>query len=82
MSDAESPLLSVEGLEVRFGDHTPAVSGVDLSVMRGQTVAVVGESGSGKSTTAAAMLRPIVRLTAGCSGRSEVVASAMYPKTR
>jgi peptide/nickel transport system ATP-binding protein len=68
MSDAESPLLSVEGLEVRFGDHTPAVSGVDLSVMRGQTVAVVGESGSGKSTTAAAilgLLPPGGRITAG-----------------
>ncbi len=64
----ESPLLSVEGLEVRFGDHTRAVSGVDLSVMRGQTVAVVGESGSGKSTTAAAilgLLPPGGRITAG-----------------
>ncbi|WP_445163203.1 dipeptide ABC transporter ATP-binding protein [Mycobacterium sp. Dal123C01] len=68
MSTPESPLLSVEGLEVRFGDHTPAVSGVDLSVMRGQTVAVVGESGSGKSTTAAAilgLLPPGGRITAG-----------------
>ncbi|WAC92029.1 dipeptide ABC transporter ATP-binding protein [Mycobacterium sp. Aquia_213] len=68
MNPAESPLLSVEGLEVRFGDHPPAVSGVDLSVMRGQTVAVVGESGSGKSTTAAAvlgLLPPGGRITAG-----------------
>ncbi|BBY24164.1 dipeptide ABC transporter ATP-binding protein [Mycobacterium stomatepiae] len=63
-----TPLLKVEGLEVRFGDHAPAVSGVDLSVMRGQTVAVVGESGSGKSTTAAAvlgLLPPGGRITAG-----------------
>ncbi|SOX56366.1 ABC transporter ATP-binding protein [Mycobacterium ahvazicum] len=62
------PLLRVEGLEVRFGDHDPAVRGVDLSVMRGQTVAVVGESGSGKSTTAAAvlgLLPPGGRITAG-----------------
>ncbi|WP_155765160.1 ATP-binding cassette domain-containing protein, partial [Mycobacterium colombiense] len=51
-----TPLLTVEGLEVRFGDHDPAVAGVDLRVERGQTVAVVGESGSGKSTTAAAIL--------------------------
>jgi peptide/nickel transport system ATP-binding protein len=68
MSIPEVPLLSVEGLEVRFGDHAPAVSGVDLSVMRGQTVAVVGESGSGKSTTAAAilgLLAPGGRITAG-----------------
>jgi peptide/nickel transport system ATP-binding protein len=67
-TDGESPLLSVEGLEVTFGDHTPAVGGVYLSVMRGQTVAVVGESGSGKSTTAAAilgLLPPGGRITAG-----------------
>ncbi|MEE2855433.1 MAG: ABC transporter ATP-binding protein [Actinomycetota bacterium] len=62
------PLLTVEGLEVRFGDHTPAVAGVNLRVQRGQTVAVVGESGSGKSTTAAAilgLLPPGGRITAG-----------------
>jgi len=65
---ATPPLLSVEGLEVRFGNHAPAVRGVDLTVLRGQTVAVVGESGSGKSTTAAAilgLLAPGGRITAG-----------------
>jgi peptide/nickel transport system ATP-binding protein len=63
-----SPLLSVEGLEVKFGTDEPAVRRVDLTVRRGQTVAVVGESGSGKSTTAAAilgLLPPGGRITAG-----------------
>ncbi|OBG99477.1 ABC transporter ATP-binding protein [Mycobacterium sp. E2699] len=61
------PLLSVEGLEVSFGDRA-VVCGVDLTVRRGQTVAVVGESGSGKSTTAAAilgLLPPGGRISAG-----------------
>ena len=63
----DKPLLSVAGLEVRFGDE-PAVRGVDLEVAAGQTVAIVGESGSGKSTTAAAilgLLPPGGRITAG-----------------
>lgn len=62
-----APLLSIDGLEVRFGDEV-AVRGVDLAVDAGQTVAVVGESGSGKSTTAAAvlgLLPPGGRITAG-----------------
>ena len=65
---AGQPLLSVVGLEVRFGNDAPAVSNVELSVRSGQTVAVVGESGSGKSTTAAAilgLLAPGGRITAG-----------------
>jgi peptide/nickel transport system ATP-binding protein len=50
------PLLSIEGLQVRFGDDPPAVHDASLAVCPGQTIAVVGESGSGKSTTAAAVL--------------------------
>src|ERR1700739_3320749 len=68
MNAGETPLLSVEGLEVRVGTYAPAVCGVNLPVRRGHTVAVVGESGSGKSTTAAAilgLLPPGGRITAG-----------------
>jgi oligopeptide/dipeptide ABC transporter ATP-binding protein len=48
------PLLSVEGLEVTFRvagrRQLRAVNGVDLTVERGEVVALVGESGSGKTT--------------------------------
>ena len=67
MSPRDTPLLSVTGLEVRFGEYS-AVRGVDLEVRTGQTVAIVGESGSGKSTTAAAilgLLPPGGRIAAG-----------------
>jgi peptide/nickel transport system ATP-binding protein len=68
MSAGAAPLLTVEGLHVRFGNSDPVVCGADLTVGRGQTVAMVGESGSGKSTTAAAilgLLPPGGRITAG-----------------
>ncbi|KZS80403.1 ABC transporter ATP-binding protein [Mycobacterium kansasii] len=68
MSAGGPPLLSVEGLEVSFGADEPVLHGIDLTVLRGQTVAVVGESGSGKSTLAAAilgLLAPGGRITFG-----------------
>jgi peptide/nickel transport system ATP-binding protein len=68
MTSTDQPLLSVAGLEVRFGDDAPAVNNVGLTVHSGQTIAIVGESGSGKSTTAAAilgLLAPRGRITAG-----------------
>ncbi|MGH3968696.1 MAG: ATP-binding cassette domain-containing protein, partial [Mycobacterium sp.] len=68
MAGMNEPLLRVEGLEVRFGDDVVAVRDADLTVERGQTIAVVGESGSGKSTTAAAvlgLLPPGGRITTG-----------------
>ncbi|AGW41903.1 ABC transporter ATP-binding protein [Leifsonia xyli subsp. cynodontis DSM 46306] len=56
---ATSPLLSITGLEVAFGPlgrRVPAVTGADLEIFPGETVAIVGESGSGKSTTAHAVI--------------------------
>jgi peptide/nickel transport system ATP-binding protein len=55
-------LLQVTGAVKKYrmrGRAEPlmAVDGVDLTISRGQTVAIVGESGSGKSTTARLALR-------------------------
>lgn len=41
MNTPDAPLLSVEGLEVRFGGHPPVVCGVDLTVRCGQTLSLI-----------------------------------------
>jgi peptide/nickel transport system ATP-binding protein len=58
------PLLQVRDLRVDYG-RTRAVDGVDLTVGRGEIVALVGQSGSGKTTLA----RTIMGLRNPSSGR-------------
>ncbi|MBN3787876.1 dipeptide ABC transporter ATP-binding protein [Burkholderia sp. Ac-20353] len=50
-----TPVLEVEDLNIRIGART-IVHGLDLTIGRGERVALVGESGSGKSLTALALL--------------------------
>ncbi|MFJ8962146.1 ATP-binding cassette domain-containing protein [Lentzea sp. NPDC102401] len=61
---APEPLLRVRDLVVDYG-RTRAVDGVDLTIGRGEIVALVGQSGSGKTTLA----RTIMGLRKPSSGR-------------
>src|SRR3974390_2259626 len=58
------PLLEVANLTVEFSTRrgaVRAVTHVDLSIGKGETVGIVGESGSGKSVTSYAVMRILDR---------------------
>jgi peptide/nickel transport system ATP-binding protein len=62
------PLMTGSIIRRRIGT-VRAVDGVDLDLVRGETVAIVGESGSGKTT----LLRQILDLQAPTQGRIVVL---------
>ena len=55
-----APLLEIRDLQVAFATQSgmvPAVNGVSLTLLQGETLAIVGESGSGKTTTALSVIK-------------------------
>ena len=57
-----APILELDGLSVSYfarAGEVPAVSGVSLSLRRGESLGLVGESGCGKSTIALAIMRHV-----------------------
>src|SRR3546814_1409966 len=58
--NAAAPIIDIRNLTVTFtAGRKPvqAVNGVDLSVAKGEVLALLGESGSGKSVTLRTLLR-------------------------
>ncbi len=65
MSGQLSPLLSLTGLRLAYGNGMVALDGVDLDLRRGEFLSLLGPSGCGKST----LLRLIAGLLAADEGR-------------
>lgn len=68
-------ILDVKNLNVSFSNDRGkcyALSGIDFSLYRGETLAIVGESGCGKSVTAKAIMRLLDPST------SEISASRLF----
>jgi peptide/nickel transport system ATP-binding protein len=67
----QPPLLDIRDLTVEFATRkgtVQAVKHIDISVAKGETVAIVGESGSGKSVTSYAVMRILDRAGRIASG--------------
>ncbi|MFM2072351.1 MAG: hypothetical protein RLZZ623_2614 [Actinomycetota bacterium] len=78
---ADRDVLRIADLHVRFGggsNPVRAVDGVDLTVGRGEVVALVGESGCGKTT----LVRTVIGLEAMSSGAIEVAGESVTPSAK
>lgn len=72
-----APLVQVAGLRKSFGSHE-VLKGIDLSVRRGEIVAMIGPSGSGKST----LLRCVNQLETHTAGTVTVAGADHRPRQR
>ena len=68
----EGPVLRLSDLHVAYpGSSEPTLAGLDLSLERGQSLALVGPSGCGKSTVARAVLQ-LLPAGSRCEGGLEL----------
>jgi heme exporter protein A len=65
---ADGAVVEIEGLSRNYGER-PALSGVTVSLRRGQTLAVFGTNGAGKST----LLRVLATLLRPHAGRVRIL---------
>ncbi len=63
------PMLEVTGLKSSYG-ATPILTGVDLSISKGEIVALIGRNGVGKTTT----MRCLIGLLRASGGTIRVYA--------
>src|SRR5690348_5262207 len=68
LSEGLAPIVSLRGVGKRFPSGLEALSGIDLTVVRGEFLSLLGPSGCGKST----LLRIVAGLTPPTAGSCEL----------
>lgn len=76
----EEPLLRVSGLAAGYG-RTQVLEGIDVSVSRGECVALLGESGSGKTTLSRSVAGLHHQFTGEILFDGEPLATSSYRRT-
>lgn len=72
MTEGPQPVVRLRGVSVGYDDRA-VVRDVDLTIHRGEVVAVLGANGSGKTT----LVRGLLGLATVLSGRAEVLGDAI-----
>ncbi|GAB3699522.1 ABC transporter ATP-binding protein [Nocardiopsis oceani] len=78
--EEDAPLLRVSGLAAGYG-RTQVLEGIDISVSRGECVALLGESGSGKTTLSRAVAGLHHQFTGEISFDGDALATSSYRRT-
>jgi cobalt/nickel transport system ATP-binding protein len=76
--DGAPPALEVRGLSFAYPDGTAALAGVDLTVRRGERVAVLGPNGAGKTT----LLLQLNGMLEGATGEVRIAGTLLDARTR
>jgi peptide/nickel transport system ATP-binding protein len=75
-------VLSIKDVEAGYLAGHPIVKNINLSIARGETLAVVGESGSGKSSLARVVVGLLPRWTGDVKLSGETLPPALAPRPR
>jgi len=78
LADGTPPALEVRGLRFAYPDGSAALTGIDLTVMPGERVAVLGPNGAGKTT----FVLQLNGMLEGAEGTVRVGSLELGPRTR
>ncbi len=76
------PVLTVANVDAGYLAGHPVVKNINVTIARGETLAVVGESGSGKSSLARVVVGLLPRWTGDVKLGGEILPPALAPRPR